>query len=256
MKLVFLAIFTACFTFLGIAQNENQPKAGDQIITDDKGIEYSWDEWKNRKNKHWQGLDFGINYLQFSDQSNNPPKGFSYLEIDPARSFYIGLNLAEKDFTIVGEYVKIVTGIGFDWYSFQFTKDVVLSSVKDTLIGTIDPINNFSKNRLKSGHITVPILLAFNTNVKHSKSFHIAMGVILSYRLSGKQKIVFENNGVQSKISRKAVMHQNPGKAAATLRLGYNNFHLFGNYALTSFWEKGAAPEARTVVVGLKILPW
>ncbi|MDB9725134.1 PorT family protein [Salibacteraceae bacterium] len=252
----FSTLLLSCFLAAELTAQEQPPNAGDKIITDDKNRDFSWEEWKERSNKHWQGLDIGINMLLFDDGTEIPPANYDALTPNIGKSFYFGLNLFEKDITLHGEYIKFISGLGFDFYNFQLSKNAVLFTQGDTLTASIDSVHTFSKNNLKSSFVTIPLLLAFNTNVKHSKAFHFAAGVILGYRLSGKQKIEYTTGNIETTLERKAQMHQNPWKVAATVRLGYANYHLFGNYALTNFFNNGEAPKAKSVVLGIKILPW
>jgi hypothetical protein len=259
MKFRFISVPIFLFTILfsiGLKAQDEKPDAGDKIITEEKKRDFSWEEWKDRSNKHWQGLDLGINMLLFEDGTEIPPTKYNALTPDIGKSFYFGLNLIEKDITLHGEYIKFITGLGFDFYNFHLDKNAILYTRGDTLAAALDSVNTFTKNNLKSSYVTIPLLLAFNTNVKHSKAFHFATGVILGYRITGKQKIQYNTGNVETAIERKAQMHQNPWKVAATVRLGYANYHLFGNYALTNFFLKGEAPEAKSIVLGIKILPW
>lgn len=252
MKNSILSIFFLSSVLFSFGQ---RPEAGDQVIGD-KSPDLSWETWTQRKNKHWQGFDIGINTLIFEDGSDTPPAGYESLRIDYGRSFYFGLNLGEKDIQLYGEFVKIVTGIGFDFYNFQLRGNDVMYKRNDSLMFEADSIHSFKNNNLKNSHITVPLLLAFNTSPKNSTSFHIAIGAIFSYRLSGKQKIQYNIGEQCHTYMVKSEMLQNPWKAAATLRLGYSNFHVFANYALTDFWITNSGPKAKSLVVGLKVLPW
>ncbi|MBD81600.1 MAG: hypothetical protein CL840_21960 [Crocinitomicaceae bacterium] len=248
-------VFTIIVTGL-IAQDN--PGAGDVDLDDKEKIEFydSYDEFRNRKNKHWQGFDIGINGLMYEDGTDVPPGGYEYLQLDYGRSFYFGLNLFEVDFQINGELIKVVTGLGFDFNNFQLRSNSYMYSRNDSMIEVRDSVWNFCNNNMKNAHITVPLLLAFNTSPKNSTSYHIAFGVIGSYRLSGKQKVVYINGNLKNEILRKSPMHQNPWQVHATLRLGYGNFHIFGNLGLIDYWESGAAPSAKVWTMGIKVLPW
>ncbi|MCB0480524.1 MAG: outer membrane beta-barrel protein [Flavobacteriales bacterium] len=252
-NIVFLiaALLIAPFAF---SQN---PTAGDKVEDTNlkKDLDYDFDDWQQRKNKHWQGFDIGINTLMY-DGNDSPPPGYESLRLDYGRSFYFGLNLFEGDAQIAGEYFKIVSGLGFDFYNFQLRSSDIMYQQNDSLMFYTDSVHSFKNNNMKSGHITAPLLLAFNTSPKNSTSFHIAFGAIFSYRLSGKQKTKYDLGEQKHQYLVKSEMLQNPWKIAATLRLGYGNFHVFANYALTDFWVAGAAPSARSMVIGLKVIPW
>ena len=70
------------------------------------------------------------------------------------------------------------------------------------------------------------------------------------------QKKNFNYIDLKEEVLRKSRMFQNPWRINATLRLGYGNFHVFGNYNLLHYWEDGQAPSARLWTIGVKVLPW
>jgi len=244
---------------MSILAQDKKPEAGDENL-DDKKRETtfydSYDDYQERKNKHWQGLDIGINGFMYEDGSDVPPSGYEYLRLDYSRSFYFGVNLFEVDKQINGELIKVITGLGFDFNNFQLVGSNYLISRNDSLIGLPDTNFGFFNSNMKNGHVTVPLLLAFNTSPKNSSSFHIAVGAIFSYRISGKQKIRYNSGDVQNDHLRYGRMHQNPFRINATLRLGYSNFHVFGNYNVLNYWESGHAPKANLWTIGVKVIPW
>lgn len=256
-KSVLLVLIGICS--LTLNAQDTKPEAGDVDINDKKKETVFYDnyeEYQERKNKHWQGLDIGINGFLYEDGSDNPPPGYEYLRLDYSRSFYFGVNLFEVGYPINGELIKMVTGLGFDFNNFQLVGSNYLGSRNDSLVGVPDSSYGFYNSNMKNGHVTVPLLLAFNTSPKNSSSFHIAIGAVFSYRLSGKQKIKYYSGEVKNEHLRYGRMHQNPWRINATLRLGYANFHVFGNYNLLDYWESGHAPKTSLWTVGIKVIPW
>jgi hypothetical protein len=216
----------------------------------------SYNDWQERKNKHWQGFDMGVNGLVWEEGSDVPPPGYEYLRIDVGKSFNFMLNLFEVGIPIKEEYVKIVTGLGFEWNNLHIKGNSYMYSFGDTLTELPETRWSFKKNNMKSGHLTVPLLLGFNTGEYNNSSWHLAFGVIGSLRLSGKQKVEWEQGGNTHVLKIKSRMHQNPWRVQATVRAGYANFHLFANYALTDYWLEGEGPRARLWSIGLKLIPW
>ena len=270
IKSLFILLFGLCAISL-YAQDEDPEKKNlnpEMLISMIETIAFydSYDEYKKRKNRHWQGLDIGINGLSYADGTDVPPAGYQFVQLDYGRSYYFGLNLFEGDiYQINGELIKILMGVGFDFNNFQLRGSSLMVNRNDSLVERADTLRNFkgsSNNNMKNAHITVPLLLAFNTSPKNTTSFHIAFGAIFSYRISGKQKVVYkyndqsESGDLKEEVLRKSRMFQNPWRINATLRLGYGNFHVFGNYNLLHYWENGQAPSARLWTIGVKVLPW
>ncbi|MGB0404461.1 MAG: outer membrane beta-barrel protein [Salibacteraceae bacterium] len=257
---LFLAVLFFGITSIYAQDDQKKPQSGDVVVEDKENSNFyyeSYSDYQERKNKHWQGLDIGINGLSFADGDGDvPPTGYEFLQVDYARSFYFGVNLFEVGLQLNGELIKVVTGLGFDFNNIQLKKNYLMVSQADTMAGIEDVNRSFKNNNMKNSHITIPLLLAFNTSPKNSTSWHFAAGMIFSYRLNGKQKVQFNENNIKNTITRKSRMHQNPFRATATVRLGYGNLHVFGNYTLTEYWESGEGPSANLWSIGIKVLPW
>lgn len=237
---------------------QNHPGGGDVNTEDEETVDFysSVEDWQDRRNKHWQGFDIGINGLRYADGTDVPPEGYKYLQLDYSKSFYFGLNLFEVGIPINGEYAKIVTGLGFEFNNFQLKGNSYMYDLGDSLSEVPDTNWNFKNNNMKNSHITVPLLLAFSSSPKHSTSYHLAFGVVASYRIAGRQKVQFYDGDLCHTTILKSKMHQNPFRLQGTVRLGYGNFQVFGNYGLTSYWQDGKAPEAHIWTLGLKVIPW
>lgn len=202
---------------------------------------------------HWGGFGMGVNGW-LSNGGFSLPKTQEYMSLNYGKSLNFQLNF-EKDIHLYKNYINLVTGIGFEWNQYEFSNRTKLNPDSSYTYGTIDSSNVFSykKNRLKSTFVNVPLLLEFNTNKKADKAFHIAVGVIGGYKLGSRTRQILENAGDEIRIIRKDNYNINPFRVNAHASVGYRNFTVFADYALTPLFENGKGPELYPFTIGIKL---
>ena len=204
---------------------------------------------------HWGGFAMGVNGF-LSNGSTAMPKSQDYMSLNYGKSLNFQLNPFEKDIHIYKDYINLVIGLGFEWNQYEFSNKTKLNADSSYTYGKIDSTNTYSykKNRLKSTFVNVPILLEFNTNKNPDKAFHIALGVIAGYKLGSRTRQILEKDGNDIRFVRKDDYNMNPFRINAHASVGYKNFTVFGNYALTPLFVSGKGPELYPFTIGLKIV--
>lgn len=204
---------------------------------------------------HWGGFAMGVNGW-LSNGSFNMPKNQDFMSLNYGKSLNFQLNPFEKDFHLYKNYINLVTGIGFEWNQYEFSNKTRLNPDTNYTWGTIDTTNmyEYKKNRFKSTFINVPLLLEFNTNKDPDKAFHLAFGVIGGYKLGSRTRQIVERNGETLKFIKKDNYNLNPFRLNAHASLGYRNFTVFADYALTTLFESGKGPELYPFTIGVKII--
>lgn len=206
---------------------------------------------ENPEFKHWTGLDVGVNGYMNASNSLTVPAGLPYLELDYARSRSIAWNIGQYNVKIVKNYVQIVTGIGLEWNSYAFRNNWTLDTDSPTVTATEENID-FSKNKLKTTWVNVPVLLEFNTSKNEDKSFHVAVGVTGGYNIfRNRLKQTFEIDGVEGKRKLKDDFNVNPFRAALTARVGYGDVSVFANYQLNEFFKANRGPALYPFSAGI-----
>lgn len=204
-------------------------------------------------NTHWSGLDLGFSGYLNSNHGTSIPGEYNFLDLQHVKSFHVGLNFWERDFRLVSDYVKLVTGLGLEWNSYNFENNTILHTTSP-ITGTIDTIRDFAKSKLKTSYIQIPLLLQFNTSRDADKSFHLAAGVIGGYNFLTHQKMKFESEGAEVKMKVRNDFDVNPFKAAATVRVGYGDFNIYATYNLIPLFKSSAGPELYPYSIGITVL--
>ncbi|MEY4288308.1 MAG: hypothetical protein RLZZ30_396 [Bacteroidota bacterium] len=225
------------------------------IINDERGEEMMMDDCENclTKSNHpvWSG--FGINANGFINTQGKLATGseLGFLELDPARSIGLQWNFLNKRFPIIKEYLGVTTGLGLQWNRYALKGNYDISSVNDTIYGTLNTSVNYTKNTLSSLYLQAPLLLQINTNKNQSESWTLSAGIVGGIRLGGMHKTKWETNGNDKKDKTKDDFNFNPFQASLMAMVGYNNWNLYMTYNLTDVFNEGSALSLRGVNAGI-----
>jgi hypothetical protein len=217
---------------------------------------------------HWGGIDLGVNFLLNSDNSTDLGEGNEWLNLNHGRSLSWSFNLIEHKIRFAKDYVGLITGLGISYNSYGLGDSTIVASkfefldadlnlmVIDSTNGFNSPTYEFTKNKLRTTHLKVPLLLEFNTSNDNDRSFHVAAGVIGGWRIGAITKQKYQVDGDKHTDRNKGDYNLNSFTLDASIRVGYRNFTLFANYALTPLFEDGKGPEVYPATFGLSIMPW
>lgn len=204
---------------------------------------------------HWNGFTMGVNGW-LSNGSFDMPKGQEYMGLNYAKSLNFQLNPCEKNIHIYKNYINLVVGLGFEWNQYEFINKTKLTADNNYTSGTIDTSGLFTykKNRLRTILVNVPVLLEFNTNKNHRKSFHIAFGAVVGYKLGSRTRQVLEQNHTDITLIRKDDYNINPFRVNAHASIGYHNFTVFADYSLTSLFRNNKGPQLYPFTIGINLI--
>lgn len=206
--------------------------------------------------KHWHGFSMGVNGLMESPGVIKLGADKNYMAIDYSRSFNFQVNLIERQFNLASNYLKIITGFGIDYHSYALANKTTLNPDSSFTYGSIEADSNkdFKKNKFRNTYLQVPLLLECNTSKDPKKTVHLAAGIIGQYLVSSRTKQVYEQNGNTQKKIKRDSYNLSPLAAKAHVNIGYRNFTVFGEYSLTSLFQKGKGPELYPFTVGLRLI--
>ena len=215
------------------------------------------DSWKKymKRNRVWSGLELSLGGFSNAPFKFVPDAQDNLMEAEQP-SVSIHLNLVEKGFNLGTEYLRFVTGLGFQFDHYRMKNSgVLLQNTKEKLV-LLDNNIDYKRNTLILNQFVIPALININTN-PGKKNFHIDGGVILGLRFKQKQLLEKTNEyQTETEIKTKSTFHQNPFNIGATARIGFNSWSIFGIYDLNQLYKSDEGPAVHTWHVGLTVVPF
>ena len=224
-------------------------------------------EIETKKKKDWSKIDLTnrpkdhlilqIGYLQWLNTPDSiATKGlartvnayFSFdfpFKVDPRFSVGLGVGVGADNMFFdkaAGRNLNIINGT-----EFRFSKH----TGKDTA-------NKYKSMKLATVYLEAPVELRLMLNPENpNKSMKFALGVKVGTLISAtdKTKFTVDGNGNSAyTLKEKDRKHFNNFRLAATARIGYGNFAIFGQYQLNDFIKEGQGPnQIRPFVFGLTL---
>ncbi len=208
--------------------------------------------------KHvFSGFEMGLNSFASPDLKLDIPAPYSELTCKINKSMFYGINILEGDVQIIKNKLAITSGLGIEFQNFEMGSFASLkpnvSGVKfDTIYGPL------TKNKMYNFNFNVPLLVKFAPrNQKKRNGFHLAAGVIGTYKAHS--HLIMENSakGYEEKIKMDDDFNINPFRVSATVRVGYGWFRAFANYSLTPYFKQTTGtPDIRVFSAGLTLIPF
>ncbi len=237
------------------SQNVDSTLSGSNLKNKNSSATSAKKDWSklnfsNRSDDHFM-LQFGADTWTGTNDSV-APQGFS--------RFFNAYIMLDKPFKNNPRFsVGLGAGIGSSNMFFKNTNVNVISLSGKLPFQRVDTINHFKKFKLTTIYLEAPIELRFSSNPEQStSSFKVALGVKIGTMLKAytKAKTLQDKNG--NTINEYVEKHSskrffNGTKLAATARIGYGIFSLYGAYQITSLLKDGAGPDIKPYSIGLTI---
>jgi hypothetical protein len=123
----------------------------------------------------------------------------------------------------------------------------------------LDTVNHYSKYKVATAFLEIPVELRYFSKPENpNKSIKVALGVKVGTLVNAhtKGKTLVNKSGTKvldytEKLSSKSYF--NTTRLAATARIGYANFSLFGTYSLTPIFKDKVAANMSLLQVGLNL---
>ena len=189
---------------------------------------------------HWAGMP---------DSVKNRTKGLSR-----GANIYVMMNKPFKN----NPQFSAAYGIGFGTSNMYFKSlNIDIKSTSTKLPFTnLDSTDHFKKYKLTTAYLEVPVELRFVKDPsRENKSLKAAIGVkigtLLNVHTKGKT-LENKNGGIinsyTDKINNKHFF--NSTRIAATGRIGFGNYSLFGSYQVTALLKDGVGPVIHPFEIG------
>jgi hypothetical protein len=212
-------------------------------------------EKAERSKPIWRGLELGFNNYLNDDMKIEAPDGYEYLELNTGKSVAVGLNVFQQNFRMGKSNFWFFTGLGITWNNYRFDKNVLLNTSTGVLTGRFDTTStrNYSKSKLTTTYLTVPLMFEFFSDRKMKKAVHVGVGAMLGYRIGShaKQKYVQDDNTEKSK--QYDDFYLNAFRYGARFAVGYRKWNVFADYSISEMFRDNKGPVLNPVTIGISV---
>lgn len=222
-----------------------------------------------RSKGYFGGLSLSaITMMQFAGDVQNPdevvtedftwgaPDTLGLLTSDVTNSWRLEFNPFEYRQKILGEFLGITTGIGFDWWrmSVDSNRELYYDEATDQIASTLLPADSLDvkKHRLDAVYVRLPILVSLRTDKDADEGLHLEAGVVGGYRLIGRYYREYDENFTTTTQQDKS-FRINPFSINGRVAFGYGNVSVVAEIGLLPTFEETRSPAVNNGSVGIHL---
>lgn len=198
---------------------------------------------------HWAGIGWGFANISDHNYNFNNIDGVS-LKSESSNEFFF--NLIEKILPVYRNNLGLTTGLGFNWrnYFLDMNKHLVevngVTGVYNAPAGV-----NYEYSRLRTFHITIPLLLEWQPTFGTNQKFFVSAGVIggVNTFASYKVKYTDANDNTIRDVEGKG-LNVAPVSLDFHGQIGYGSWNVYAKYSPFSIFQSQKGPDVRAVSIG------
>lgn len=157
------------------------------------------------------------------------------------------------EFPILKSNFSFVAGLGIANSNIYFKNQEVVLNGDKSYVTFIKETEDYKKYKLATTYIDAPFEIRFFGNKENrNKGAKVALGLKVGTLLDAhtKGKRVYNNKPIVEKVITKRYI--DAWRFAATARIGYGNFSVFGSYNLNNFFRTASGPaDIRPYSIGI-----
>ncbi|MDD4640690.1 MAG: outer membrane beta-barrel protein [Bacteroidales bacterium] len=190
---------------------------------------------------HLSTLEMGFNELTMLDYSAYPPGEQGFMELNNGRSMQVALNIFKVAAALNrAQTLGVSSSLGIVWNDYVFMNDITLKRGIDGMVHPEAIASTYKKTKLNTFALRIPLLLDLN----FGKKFFLSAGFYGDLVLGSHTKYKFPKTKDRNP-------YINVFQAGGTVRGGYGNFYVYGNYSATNLFKGGKGPGAQPLTIGL-----
>lgn len=148
------------------------------------------------------------------------------------------------DFPIKTSNFSFAAGIGIASSNIAFSDQQVVIGDTNTQIQFLDDTETYKRFKLSMNYVEAPLELRYFSNkLNRNKGFKAAIGMKVGALINSHTKGVrdFNEKPIREKVSTRRFIETY--RVGGTLRLGYGNFSVYGQYGLNGLFRPGNGPQ-------------
>ena len=161
-------------------------------------------------------------------------------------------NLIEKILPIYRNNLGLTTGLGFNWRNYFLDMNKHFSEVNGITTVLDAPAGiDYEFSRLRTFHVTIPLLLEWQPNFGKSQKFFVSAGVVGGVNTFASHKVKYKdsNNSTIRKVEGKG-LNVAPVSLDFHGQIGYGAWNVYAKYSPFSIFQSQKGPDVRAVSIG------
>jgi len=199
---------------------------------------------------HWAGIGWGFTNIVDQEYKLNNIEGIS-LKSESSNEFFF--NLIEKILPLYRNNLGLTTGLGFDWHNYFLdmnTHLVEVDGITDVYYAPADI--DYLSSRLRTFHLTVPLLLEWQPSFGKNHKFFMSAGVIGGVNTFASYKVKYKDaNGKTISVVEGKGLNVAPLSLDFLGQIGYEKLNVYAKYSPFGIFQSDKGPDLRAVSLGL-----
>jgi hypothetical protein len=199
---------------------------------------------KKLKNVTTNWFSFDLGYANYRDESMQKIADFSLpyskyfvnsssLKLDNRKASNFNIWIVQQKLNLYQHKINLKYGVGFEMFNFRFEQPVSFRNEPGKTV-FIDDVN-FTKNKLFTKYLTVPVQLNFQPNPYSRKGFYASIGLSAGYLVDARNKQISPERGKQKYDGN---FELNNWRFATIGELGIGGIRLYGSYGSINLFDK------------------
>ena len=202
---------------------------------------------KKLKNVTTNWFSFDLGYANYRDESPQMLASMIYpgqpyskyfvnsssLKLDNRKASNFNIWIVQQKLNLYQHKINLKYGVGFEMFNFRFEQPVSFRNEPGKTV-FIDDVN-FTKNKLFTKYLTVPVQLNFQPNPYSRKGFYASIGLSAGYLVDSRNKQISPERGKQKYDG---TFELNNLRFATIGELGIGGIRLYGSYGSINLFDK------------------
>lgn len=190
----------------------------------------------NSPNRLEKNFDYsGMALNTFAPRMASEPLTPSEFKLITGKSINFNIWVIMQRLNLHKHKLNLIYALGLEVNNYRYARNISYVPGYPTTI--IRDSVDFSKNKLFTQYLTIPVMLNFNSNpARPGRAFEVSLGFSGGYLLKARTKQISEERG---KVRRADDFNLNKWRLGLTGELGYGPIKLYSNFALTPLHDYG-----------------
>lgn len=189
------------------------------------------------------------------------PLGSNDFKLKWGQSSNVNIWVFMQRLNLIKHYVNLKYGIGVELNNYRFVSNISFKESGANPYNASQIINhpfvfrdsiNFSKNKLSTDYVTVPLMVNFRTNPERTdRGISFSAGVSMGYLYNSRNKQISSERG---KLKNHGNYDLEKWKFSYVGEIGLRALRLYGSYAPKSIFENSL--DLRPYTIGIRLSNW